>query len=216
MDLSPVPEPGEAEDRLLRDLFRREQDRRIEEAMALGIHLRPGEGEPRPLLSHYFGPPAAAEDIYDSLSQALTIRDRSFLARVSLGQGASSRYLAGGSSSVYGPNRLERPEEMMAPTPFYPKLPAYPEAEPRPPLMVDASTITDNAAEQWAQWLRSARQGRSLREWGLLAEDLVLAIKFLSEAHPVVTKGGKWGNSGRRKGQLPDVLGMVGYLKGVS
>ena len=124
VDLSPVPEPGEAEDRLLRELFRREQARRIEEAMALGIHLRPGEGEPLPLLSHYFGQPAAVEDIYDSLSQALTIRDRSFLARISLGQGASSRYLPGGSSSVYGPNRLERPEEMMAPTPFYPKLPS--------------------------------------------------------------------------------------------
>ncbi|CAE7840936.1 unnamed protein product, partial [Symbiodinium sp. KB8] len=103
----------------------------------------------------------------------------------------------GGSSSVSGPNRLERPEEMMAPTPFYPKLPAYPELEPRPKLMVDASTITDNAAEQWSEWLRSARQGRSLREWGILAEDLVLAIKYLSEAHPVVTKGGKWNGAMR-------------------
>ena len=85
----------------------------------------------------------------------------------------------------------------MAPTPFYPKLPAYPELEPRPKLMVDASTITDNAAEQWSEWLRSARQGRSLREWGILAEDLVLAIKYLSEAHPVVTKGGKWNGAMR-------------------
>ena len=79
--------------------------------MALGIHQRPGEGEPRPLLSHYFGPPAAVEDIYDSMSQALTIRDRSFLARISLGQGASSRYLPGGSSSVHGPNRLDAPRK---------------------------------------------------------------------------------------------------------
>ncbi|OLP95953.1 hypothetical protein AK812_SmicGene21867 [Symbiodinium microadriaticum] len=109
----------------------------------------------------------------------------------------------GGSSSVSGPNRLERPEEMMAPTPFYPKLPAYPELEPRPKLMVDASTITDNAAEQWSEWLRSARQGRSLREWGILAEDLVLAIKYLSEAHPVVTKGGKW-NGAMRAGAKAD------------
>ena len=92
VDLSPIPVPGEAEDRLLRELFRQEQERRIEEAMALGIHLRPGEGEPRPLLSHYFDQPAAVEDIYDSLSQALTIRDRSFLTRISLGQGASSRF----------------------------------------------------------------------------------------------------------------------------
>ncbi|CAE7731484.1 unnamed protein product, partial [Symbiodinium microadriaticum] len=161
VELSPVPVPGEAEDRLLRELFRQEQERRIEEAMALGIHLRPGENEPRPLLSHYFGRPAAVEDMYDSLSQALTNRDRSFWTRVSLGQGASSRYLPGGSSSVYGLNRLERPEEMMAPTPFHPKLPAYPEPEPRPQLMVDASTITDNAADQWSEWLRSARQGRS-------------------------------------------------------
>ena len=213
VELSPVPVPGEAEDRLLRELFRQEQERRIEEAVALGIHLRPGEGEPRPLLSHYFGRPAAVEDMYDSLSQALTIRDRSFLTRVSLVQGASSRYLPGGSSSVYGLNRLERPEEMMAPTPFHPKLPAYPEPEPRPKLMVDASTITDNAADQWSEWLRSARQGRSLREWGILPEDLVMAIKYLSEAHPVVTKGGRWSNAGRRKGQLPNVLGMLGYLK---
>ena len=213
VELSPVPVPGEAEDRLLRDLFRQEQERRIEEAMALGIHLRPGEGEPRPLLSHYFGRPAAVEDMYDSLSQALAIRDRSFLTRVSLGQGASSRCLPGGSSSVAGPNRLERPEEMMAPTPFHPKLPAYPEPEPRPKLMVDASTVTDNAADQWSEWLRSARQGRSLCEWAILPEDLVMAIKYLSEAHPVVTKGGRWSNTGRRKGQLPNVLGMIGYLK---
>ena len=78
--------------------------------------------------------------------------------------------------------------------------------------MVDASTITDDAAESWNRWLRSARQGRSLREWGLVVEDLTVAIKFLSKAHPVPTRGGKWGS--RRKGQVPDVLGMVSYLKG--
>ena len=179
---------------------------------ALGIHLRAAEGEPLPLLSHYHGRPSNVEDMYDSLSQALTIRDRSFLTRVSLGQGASSRYLPGGSSSVYGLNRLERPEEMLAPTPFQPKLPMYPEPEQRPKLMVDASTTTDNAADQWSEWLRSARQGRSLREWGILAEDLVMAIKYLSEAHPVVTNG-RWSNAGRRKAQPPNVLGMLGYLK---
>ncbi|CAE7874576.1 unnamed protein product [Symbiodinium sp. KB8] len=174
---------GEAEERLLRQLFMKEQER-----------------------------PSNVEDMYDSLSQALTIRDRSFLTRVSLGQGASSRYLPGGSSSVYGLNRLERPEEMLAPTPFQPKLPMYPEPEQRPKLMVDASTTTDNAADQWSEWLRSARQGRSLREWGILAEDLVMAIKYLSEAHPVVTNG-RWSNAGRRKAQPPNVLGMLGYLK---
>ena len=47
---------------------------------ALGIHLRAAEGEPLPMLSHYYGRPASTEDMYDSLLYALT--DRSFLTRI--------------------------------------------------------------------------------------------------------------------------------------
>ncbi|OLP74235.1 Retrovirus-related Pol polyprotein from transposon TNT 1-94 [Symbiodinium microadriaticum] len=88
--------------------------------------------------------------------------------------------------------------------------------------MIDAATITDNALDEWSAWLRSARQGRSLREWGILASDLVTAIQYLSEAHPEVpsvTKGDRWsdaGRAGRRKQQqqeYPSVLGMLAYLK---
>ena len=78
IQMSAVPLPGEAEERLLRQLFMKEQERRIQEALSLGIHLRAAEGEPLPLLSHVHGRPSNVEDIYDSLSQALTIRDRSF------------------------------------------------------------------------------------------------------------------------------------------
>ena len=191
VQMSAVPLPGEAEESLLRQLFMKEQERRIQEALSLGIHLRAAPGEPLPLLSHVHGRPSNPEDIYDSLSQALTIRDRSFLTRVSLGQGASSRYLPGGSSSVYGLNRLERPEEMLSPTPVPPKVAMYPEPEERPKLMVDASTITDNAASEWSEWLRSARQGRSLREWGILAEDLVTG-----DGHPVFIGGTPGGYKG--------------------
>ena len=82
--------------RLLRQLFMKEQERRVQEALSLGIPSQGsrGEGEPLPLLSHLHGRPSNVEDMYDSLSQALTIRDRSFSTRVSLGQGASSRYVA--------------------------------------------------------------------------------------------------------------------------
>ena len=89
--------------------------------------------------------------------------------------------------------------------------------------MIDAATITDNALSEWSAWLHSARQGRSLREWGILASDLVTAIQYLSEAHPEVpsvTKGGRWSNAGRagrRKQQqqqeYPNVVGMLAYLK---
>ena len=224
VQLSAVPVPGEAEESLLRQLFMREQERRIQEAVSLGIHLRAAEGEPLPMLSHYYGRPASPEDMYDSLSYALT--NRAFLTRISLG-GAGSSYVPGGPSGVTGPNRLERPEEMGEDTPFMAKLPSYPEPEQQPKLMVDASTITDNAFEQWSEWLRSTRQGRGLREWGLLASDLVLSIRYLSEAPPEVpaaatkgaTKGGRWTNAGRhgrRKQQqqeYPDVVGMLAYLK---
>ena len=106
---------------------------------------------------------------------------------------------------MYGLNRLERPEEMLSPTPVPPKVAMYPEPEERPKLMVDASTITDNAAAEWSEWLRLARQGRSLREWGILAEDLVTAIKYLSEAHPR--------RAGRRKSETPSAVGVLAYLK---
>ena len=221
VQLSAVPVPGEAENHLLRQVFMEEQQRRIQEAFSLGIRLQAAEDEPLPMLSHYYGRPSSAESMYDSLSYAMT--DRGFLTRVSLGAG--SRYVPGGSSGITGPSRLDRPEEFLEETPCLPpRLPSYPEPEqPRPPkLMIDAATITDNALDEWSAWLRSARQGRSLREWGILASDLVTAIQYLSEAHPEVpsvTKGGRWSNAGRagrRKQQqqeYPSVLGMLAYLK---
>ena len=198
VQLSAVPVPGEAEDHLLRQVFMEEQQRRIQEALSLGIRLQAAEDEPLPMLSHYHGRPSSTEAMYDSLSYAMT--DRGFLTRISLGAG--SRYVPGGSSGITGPGRLDRPEEFLEETPYLPpRLPSYPEPEqPRPPkLMIDAATITDNALDEWSAWLRSARQGRSLREWGILASDLVTAIQYLSEAHPEVpsvTKGGRWSNAG--------------------
>ena len=221
VQLSAVPVPGESEERLLRQVFMEEQQRRIQEALSLGIRLQAAEDEPLPMLSHYYGRPSSTESMYDSLSYAMT--DRGFLTRVSLGAG--SRYVPGGSSGITGEGRLDRPEEFLEETPYLPpRLPSYPEPEqPRPPkLMIDAATITDNALDEWSAWLRSARQGRSLREWGILASDLVTAIQYLSEAHPEVpsvTKGGRWSNAGRagrRKQQqqeYPSVLGMLTYLK---
>ena len=47
-------------------------------------------------------------------------------------KGNSSSYLPGGSSTVSGRNRLERPEEMAAPTPYVERLPVFPEEEARP------------------------------------------------------------------------------------
>ena len=190
-------------------------------SLSLGIRFQAAEDEPLPMLSHYYGRPSSTESMYDSLSYAMT--DRGFLTRVSLGAG--SQYVPGGSSGITGKGRLDRPEEFLEETPYLPpRLPSYPEPEqPRPPkLMIDAATITDNALDEWSAWLRAARQGRSLREWGILASDLVTAIQYLSEAHPEVpsvTKGGRWSNAGRagrRKQQqqeYPSVLGMLTYLK---
>ena len=193
VQLSAVPLPGEAEERLLRQLFMKEQERRIQEALSLGIRLQAAEDEPLPMLSHFYGRPSSTESMYDSLSYAMT--DRGFLTRVSLGAG--SQYVPGGSTGITGKGRLDRPEKFPEETPYLPpRLPSYPEPEqPRPPkLMIDAATITDNALNEWSAWLHAARQGRSLREWGILASDLVTAIQYLTEAHPEVpsvTRGGR-------------------------
>ena len=199
VQLSAVPVPGESEERLLRQVFMEEQRRRIQEALSLGIRLQAAEDEPLPMLSHYHGRPSSTESMYDSLSYAMT--DRGFLTRVSFGAG--SRYVPGGSSGITGEGRLDRPEEFLEETPYLPpRLPLYPEPEqPRQQkLMIDASTITENALEEWSAWLLSARQGRSLREWGILSSDIVTAIQYLSESPPEVpfaTKGGRWSNAGR-------------------
>ena len=78
--------------------------------------------------------------------------------------------------------------------------------------MVDASTITDDAAESWNQWLRSARMGPESSRMGPVVGGPCSSDKVFIKNPP--RHRGKWSSSGRRKGQLPDVLGMVGYLKG--
>ena len=218
VQLSAVPLPGEAEESLLRQVFMREQERRIQEAASLGVHLRAEPGEPLPLLSHVHGRPSI-EGMYDSLSYAMT--DRGFLTRVSLGAGP--RYVPGGSSGITGQGRLDRPEEFLEETPYMPpRLPSYPEPEqPRQQkLMIDAATITENALEEWSAWLLAARQGRSLREWGILASDIKVAIQYLSESPPegaASTRGGRWSNTGRagrkKQQEYPTAVGVLAYLQ---
>ena len=82
VQLSAVPLPGEAEEKLLRQVFMREQERRIQEGLSLGMRLQAAEDEPLPMLSHFYGRPSSTESMYDSLSYAMT--DRGFLTRVAL------------------------------------------------------------------------------------------------------------------------------------
>ena len=221
IQLSAVPLPGEAEERLLRQVFMREQERRIQEGLSLGMRLQAAEDEPLPMLSHFYGRPSSTESMYDSLSYAMT--DRGFLTRVALGGGSPD--VPGGPTGITGKGRLDRPEEFLEETPYMPpRVPSYPEPEqqrPQPKLMIDAATITDNALDEWSAWLKLAQQGRSLREWGILASDLVTAVQYLGEAppeEPAVTKGGRWSNAGRggrRKQQqdYPTPVGVLLYLK---
>ena len=201
VQLSAVPLPGEAEEKLLRQVFMREQERRIQEGLSLGMRLQAAEDEPLPMLSHFYGRPSSIESMYDSLSYAMT--DRGFLTRVALGGG--SQDVPGGAAGISGKGRLDRPEEFAEETPYMPpRLARYPEQEqqrPQPKLMIDAATITDNALDEWSAWLKLAQQGRSLREWGILASDIVTAVQYLGEAPPeepaVTTKGGRWSNAPR-------------------
>ena len=222
VQLSVVPLPGEAEEKLLRQVFMREQERRIQEGLSLGMRLQAAEDEPLPMLSHFYGRPSSTESMYDSLSLALT--DRGFLTRVALGGG--SQDVPGGATGISGKGRLDRPEEFAEETPYMPpRLPRYPEQEqqrPQPKLMIDAATITDNALDEWSAWLKLAQQGRSLREWGILSSDIVTAVQYLGEAPPeepaATTRGGRWSNAprgGRRKQQqdYPTSVGVLLYLK---
>ena len=222
VQLGAVPLPGEAEEKLLRQVFMREQERRIQEGLSLGMRLQAEADEPLPMLSHFYGRPSSTESMYDSLSLALT--DRGFLTRVALG-GGSSQDVLGGATGITGKGRLDRPEEFAEETPYMPpRLPRYPEQEqqrPQPKLMIDAATITDNALSEWSAWLKLAQQGRSLREWGILSSDIVTAVQYLGEAPPEepATRGGRWhsGRGGRRKQQqqqdYPTSVGVLLYLK---
>ena len=200
----------------------REQERRIQEGLSLGMRLQADADEPLPMLSHFYGRPSSTESMYDSLSLALT--DRGFLTRVALG-GGSSQDVLGGATGITGKGRLDRPEEFAEETPYMPpRLPRYPEQEqqrPQPKLMIDAATITDNALSEWSAWLKLAQQGRSLREWGILSSDIVTAVQYLGEAPPEepATRGGRWhsGRGGRRKQQqqqdYPTSVGVLLCLK---
>ena len=61
VQLSAVPLPGEAEEKLLRQVFMREQERRIQEGLSLGMRLQAAEDEPLPMLSHFYGRPSSTE-----------------------------------------------------------------------------------------------------------------------------------------------------------
>ena len=163
--LGAVPAPNESEEDLLRQVFLRELEVRRQEGEALGLRLQAEANEPLPMLSHFYGPPASTESMYDSLALALT--DRSFLTRVALGGGGSQDVL-GGATGITGKGRLDRPEEFAEETPYMPpRLPRFPEeAQQRAPqkLLIDQATITDNALSEWHAWLKLAQQGRSLRE----------------------------------------------------
>ena len=220
--LGAVPAPGEAEEHLLRQVFMREQERRIQEGLSLGMRLQAEADEPLPMLSHFYGRPSSTESMYDSLSLALT--DHGFLTRVALG-GGSSQDVVGGATGITGKGRLDRPEEFAEETPYMPpRPPRFPEQEqqrPQQKLLIDQATITDNALEEWHSWLKLAQQGRSLREWGILGSDIVTAVQYLGEAPPMeepAARGGRWSNAprgGRRKQQqeYPTSVGVLLYLK---
>ena len=200
-----VPTPNESEEDLLKQVFQRELEVRRQEGEALGLRLRAEADEPLPLLSHFYGPPSPSQ-VYDSLALCLT--DRSYLTRVALGGGGSSEDLVGGATGVSGRNRLPRPEEYGEPTPYVPpRPPLFPEEEPkqRPQqkLLIDQATITENALEEWHSWLKMAKQGRSLREWGLTSADVIAAVEYLGEAPPQEEppRGGRWTNAPRGGGR---------------
>ena len=159
--LGAVPAPGEAEEHLLRQVFMREQERRIQEGLSLRMRLQAEADEPLPMLSHFYGRPSSTESMYDSLSLALT--DRGFLTRVALGGGFQD--VPGGATGITGKGRLDRPEEFAEETPYMPpRPPRFPEQEqqrPQQKLLIDQATITDNALEEWHAWLKLAQQGRS-------------------------------------------------------
>ena len=219
-----VPTPNESEEDLLKQVFQRELEVRRQEGEALGLRLRAEADEPLPLLSHFYGPPSPSQ-VYDSLALCLT--DRSYLTRVALGGGGSSEDLVGGATGVRGRNRLPRPEEYGEPTPYVPpRPPLFPEEEPkqRPQqkLLIDQATITENALEEWHSWLKMAKQGRSLREWGLTSADVIAAVEYLGEAPPQEEppRGGRWTNAprggGRKKNpppEYPTSIGTLLYLK---
>ena len=220
-----VPTPNESEEDLLKQVFQRELEVRRQEGEALGLRLRAEANEPLPLLSHFYGPPSPSQ-MYDSLALCLT--DRSFLTRVALGGGGSSQDLVGGATRVSGRNRLSRPEEYGEETPYVPpRPPRFPEEEPqqRPQqkLLIDQATITENALEEWHTWLKVAKQGRSLREWGLTSSDVITAVEYLGEAPPQEepARGGRWSNAprggGRKKQkppqEYPTSVGTLLYLK---
>ena len=217
-----MPAPGEAEEHLLRQVFMREQERRIQEGLSLGMRLQAEADETLPMLSHFYGRPSSTESMYDSLSLALT--DRGFLTRVALGGGFQD--VPGGATGITGKGRLDRPEEFAEETPYMPpRPPRFPEQEqqrPQQKLLIDQATITDNALSEWHAWLKLAQQGRSLREWGILSSDIVTAVQYLGEAPPQeepATRGGRWhsGRGGRRKQQqqqdYPTSVGVLLYLK---
>ena len=220
--LGAVPAPNESEEDLLRQVFLRELEVRRQEGEALGLRLQAEANEPLPMLSHFYGPPASTESMYDSLALALT--DRSFLTRVALGGGGSQDVL-GGATGITGKGRLDRPEEFAEETPYMPpRLPRFPEEEQqRAPqkLLIDQATITDNALSEWHAWLKLAQQGRSLREWGVISSDVVTAVQYLGEAPPQEepARGGRWhsGRGGRKKQQqqqdYPTSVGVLLYLK---
>ena len=222
MRLGAVPAPNESEEDLLRQVFLRELEVRRQEGEALGLRLQAEANEPLPMLSHFYGPPASTESMYDSLALALT--DRSFLTRVALGGGGSQDVL-GGATGITGKGRLDRPEEFAEETPYMPpRLPRFPEEEQqRAPqkLLIDQATITDNALSEWHAWLKLAQQGRSLREWGVISSDVVTAVQYLGEAPPQEepARGGRWhsGRGGRKKQQqqqdYPTSVGVLLYLK---
>ena len=173
-----------------------------------------------------FTDPPSPSQMYDSLALCLT--DRSFLTRVALGGGGSSQDLVGGATGVSGRNRLSRPEEYGEETPYVPpRPPRFPEEEPqqRPQqkLLIDQATITKNALEEWHTWLKMAKQGRSLREWGLTSSDVITAVEYLGEAPPQEepARGGRWSNAPRGDGrkkqkppqEYPTSVGTLLYLK---
>ena len=161
--------------------------------------------------------------MHDSLALCLT--DRSFLTRVALGGSGRSDDLVGGATGVSGRNRLSRPEEYGEPTPYVPpRPPRFPEEDPaRRPLLIDQATITENALEEWHTWLKMAKQGRSLREWGLISADVITAVEYLGEAPPQEepARGGHWSNAPRGGGkkkqkppqEFPTAVGTLLYLK---
>ena len=142
--------------------------------------------------------------------------------------GGSSQDLVGGATGVSGRNRLSRPEEYGEETPYVPpRPPRFPEEEPQQrrqqKLLIDQATITENALEEWHTWLKMAKQGRSLREWGLTSSDVITAVEYLGEAPPQEepARGGRWSNAprggGRKKQkppqEYPTSVGALLYLK---